>query len=141
RRRVVERRRFGRRVGVDGPRWARLHYAQSGDAMPSHVLAAIRQVAGPRRSEGLSDAAIERFLALDPNLGRALEEAGETHRALRSTMSEVLAGPEDELIAKLQAGYLNFYAADAVNPYVPLAARGPWIVTSHGAVIHDSGGY
>lgn len=109
--------------------------------MPSHVLAAIRQVAGPRRTEGLSDATIERFLSLDPNLGRALEEAGETHRALRSTMSEVLAGPEDELIAKLQAGYLNFYAADAVNPYVPLAARGPWIVTSHGAVIHDSGGY
>src|SRR5690606_37789672 len=75
RRRVVERRRFGRRVGVDGPRWARLHYAQSGDAMPSHVLAAIRQVAGPRRTEGLSDATIERFLSLDPNLGRALEEA------------------------------------------------------------------
>jgi acetylornithine/succinyldiaminopimelate/putrescine aminotransferase len=29
----------------------------------------------------------------------------------------------------------------SVNPYVPLAAAGPWIVTTHGAVIHDSGGY
>jgi acetylornithine/succinyldiaminopimelate/putrescine aminotransferase len=28
-----------------------------------------------------------------------------------------------------------------VNPYVALAARGPWIVTLKGAVIHDSGGY
>src|SRR5690606_16838269 len=30
---------------------------------------------------------------------------------------------------------------DVVNPYVPLAARGPWIVTLKGAVVHDNGGY
>src|SRR5690606_8508677 len=28
-----------------------------------------------------------------------------------------------------------------VNPYVALTARGPWIVTLKGAVVHDSGGY
>jgi acetylornithine/succinyldiaminopimelate/putrescine aminotransferase len=28
-----------------------------------------------------------------------------------------------------------------VNPYVALAARGPWVVTLKGAVLHDSGGY
>jgi len=28
-----------------------------------------------------------------------------------------------------------------VNPYVPAAARGPWVVTLKGAVIHDNGGY
>jgi acetylornithine/succinyldiaminopimelate/putrescine aminotransferase len=28
-----------------------------------------------------------------------------------------------------------------VNPYVALAACGPWVVTLKGAVIHDSGGY
>ena len=28
-----------------------------------------------------------------------------------------------------------------MNPYVALAARGPWIVTLKGAVVHDSGGY
>ena len=28
-----------------------------------------------------------------------------------------------------------------VNPYVALAARGPWIITLKGAVVHDSGGY
>ena len=32
-------------------------------------------------------------------------------------------------------------AAGAVTPFVPLAARGPWVVTLHGAVIHDNGGY
>ena len=29
----------------------------------------------------------------------------------------------------VQAGYVNFYPDDAVNPYVALAARGPWVVT------------
>ena len=37
--------------------------------------------------------------------------------------------------------FVNFYEPHAVNPYVPLGARGPWIVTSPGAVLHDSGGY
>ena len=41
----------------------------------------------------------------------------------------------------MQRGYLNFYPDELVCPYVALAARGPWIVTSAGAVIHDSGGY
>ena len=30
---------------------------------------------------------------------------------------------------------------DAINPYLPAAARGPWIVTLKGAVLHDNGGY
>lgn len=28
-----------------------------------------------------------------------------------------------------------------MNPYIPLAAKGPWIVTSHGGVVYDTGGY
>jgi acetylornithine/succinyldiaminopimelate/putrescine aminotransferase len=49
----------------------------------------------------------------------------------------------DELaqVDTIQAGLVNFYARDAVNPYVSLAARGPWIITTKGAVIHDNGGY
>ena len=46
-----------------------------------------------------------------------------------------------QLITELQDGFVNFYNPATVNPYVALAARGPWIVTSHGAVIHDNGGY
>ena len=41
----------------------------------------------------------------------------------------------------MQAGYVNFYADDAVNPYIALAARGPWVVTLNGAVLYDAGGY
>src|SRR5262249_40898553 len=40
-----------------------------------------------------------------------------------------------------QSDFVNFYDEDAVNPYVALAARGPWVVTLKGAVVHDSGGY
>ena len=36
---------------------------------------------------------------------------------------------------------MNFYSPATINPYVALAARGPWIVTSKGAVVHDNGGY
>jgi len=48
---------------------------------------------------------------------------------------------EQALCRHLQQRILNFYPAAGINPYVPLAAEGPWIVTSHGAVLHDSGGY
>ena len=48
---------------------------------------------------------------------------------------------EDSLIHTLQSDFVNFYSAATVNPYVAISARGPWIITSHGAVIHDNGGY
>ena len=48
---------------------------------------------------------------------------------------------EDSQIREIQSAYVNFYADDAVNPFVALAGRGPWIVTLKGAVVHDSGGY
>src|SRR5690606_16885682 len=44
-------------------------------------------------------------------------------------------------IRVVQAGFVNFYPQDGVNPYVALAARGPWIVTLKGAVLYDTGGY
>jgi acetylornithine/succinyldiaminopimelate/putrescine aminotransferase len=48
---------------------------------------------------------------------------------------------EDAQIHHLQCGLVNFYPDDGVNPYVPAAARGPWVVTLKGAVLHDDGGY
>eukprot|EP00462_Mataza_sp_D1_P002049 CAMPEP_0175105950 /NCGR_PEP_ID=MMETSP0086_2-20121207/10852_1 /TAXON_ID=136419 /ORGANISM="Unknown Unknown, Strain D1" /LENGTH=439 /DNA_ID=CAMNT_0016382079 /DNA_START=216 /DNA_END=1535 /DNA_ORIENTATION=+ len=49
----------------------------------------------------------------------------------------------DELkcISKVQDGILNFYDPDTTNPYIAMSANGPWIVTSHGAVLYDTGGY
>ncbi|NDF34148.1 MAG: lysine 6-aminotransferase, partial [Euryarchaeota archaeon] len=41
----------------------------------------------------------------------------------------------------MQINFVNFYAPATINPYVAVAAKGPWIVTSHGAVVHDNGGY
>ena len=104
-------------------------------------LEELRAYGGERQTVGLEDDRIKAFLAIDPTLVQAIEEALQSHRALRSTHGEVLAGDEQVLVAAIQSDLVNFYAAEAVNPYVALAARGPWLVTSHGAVLHDSGGY
>ncbi len=47
---------------------------------------------------------------------------------------QLLAKDELTLVSDLQKGYVNFYNPDALMPYVPLAAKGPWIVTAHGTV-------
>jgi acetylornithine/succinyldiaminopimelate/putrescine aminotransferase len=105
-------------------------------------LKELRACGGRRRTVGLEDEVIEQFLENDPHLGRAIDEALVAHRSLRETWGdEWLCDDEADLAARLQEHVLNFYAADTVNPYVPIAARGPWIVTSHGAVLHDDGGY
>ena len=36
---------------------------------------------------------------------------------------------------------MNFYDPGSLMPYVAVAARGPWVVSLHGAVTHDNGGY
>ncbi|MCB9663334.1 MAG: aminotransferase class III-fold pyridoxal phosphate-dependent enzyme [Alphaproteobacteria bacterium] len=105
------------------------------------LLHELRAHAGPRTTQGLDDATVARFDDLDPKLGLAVREAVVLQRSLRAEGSPLVALPEDEACAAAQEGFVNFYAPDAVNPYVALAARGPWLVTLHGAVVHDSGGY
>src|SRR6185312_9419853 len=48
---------------------------------------------------------------------------------------------EDAQLHALQSGFVNFYPDDAVCPFVPLAARGAWVVTLKGSVLYDCGGY
>ncbi|HJM13659.1 MAG TPA: aminotransferase class III-fold pyridoxal phosphate-dependent enzyme [Candidatus Thalassarchaeaceae archaeon] len=106
------------------------------------TLEEIRSKTGDARTIGLGDEIIAEFLLSDPSLSRALEEAQANFHSLENDMgSDVLALDEEELTAHLQSDYVNFYSAPTVNPYVAIAARGPWIVTSHGAVLHDNGGY
>ena len=91
---------------------------------------------------GLSDEEIVSFLDADPLLQMAIEEAAIRHEHMAQEFPTMYLGSDEtELIHELQDGFVNFYNPATVNPYVALAARGPWIITSHGAVVHDNGGY
>jgi acetylornithine/succinyldiaminopimelate/putrescine aminotransferase len=104
-------------------------------------LLAIRAAAGPARTRGLADDLVREWDSRDPRLPLAIEAAADARAALDPTLDGFVRMAEKDLCRRLQARMLNFYPAATVNPYVPLAARGPWIVTTHGAVLHDSGGY
>jgi acetylornithine/succinyldiaminopimelate/putrescine aminotransferase len=105
------------------------------------TLREMRDFGGKARTTGLPDATIERFAAHDASLRRAIEEAAVYHKALRADMDAFLRMDEADQIQHLQCGLVNFYPDDGVNPYVPAAAFGPWVVTLKGAVLHDDGGY
>lgn len=105
------------------------------------TLAPLRAHAGTRRTTGLDDATIERFAATHPALVEAVEAAVAEYQRIRSEFAELLDLDEDAQVRAVQAGFINFYPEDAVNPYVALAARGPWLVTLKGAVQYDTGGY
>jgi len=105
-------------------------------------LATIRANSGAQQTTGLKDEVITRFAASDENLIRAISEASKIHKEyLEQLGSELLMMEESKLIGTLQSDFINFYSPATVNPYVAIAARGPWVITSHGAVLHDNGGY
>jgi acetylornithine/succinyldiaminopimelate/putrescine aminotransferase len=104
-------------------------------------LAPLRAHGGKRRTPGLDDATLARFAVPCPELSEAIDAAVAEYHAIRGEFADLLDLDEDAQTHAVQAGYVNFYPDDAVNPYVALAARGPWIVTLKGAVLHDSGGY
>ena len=104
-------------------------------------LRSIRSAAGPAVTRGLSDEVVAAFAARDARLPRAIEAAVAARAGLDEAHGDLFLLPERELCRRLQARILNFYPGPNINPYVPLAASGPWIVTAHGAVLHDSGGY
>ena len=96
---------------------------------------------GARRTTGIDDAILLDFGARHPNLVEAIDAAADEYARVRAEFPELLDLDEDAQARTVQAGYVNFYSSDTVNPYVALVARGPWIVTLKGAVLHDSGGY
>jgi acetylornithine/succinyldiaminopimelate/putrescine aminotransferase len=109
---------------------------------PLSLLAPLRALPGQRRTVGLSDALITEFAVRDPQLIAAINDALSALAQLkRDGFVELLNLDERDQALKLQADFVNFYNEDAVNPYVALGGRGPWIVTSKGAVVHDNGGY
>ena len=109
---------------------------------PLTILHQLRDISGAPETVGLTDEIIAQFCATDTQLVQAINEASATHQALIEEFGmDVMTLPESELIPHLQEDYVNFYAPATVNPYIPIAGRGPWLVTSSGAVLHDNGGY
>ena len=106
-----------------------------------HQLNVLRQQSGAALTEGLSDEVIERFADLDPQLVEAVDRAVGVIECWSSAYPELMTQDEATIKETLQADFVNFYANDAVKPYVALAAKGPWIITVKGRVLHDSGGY
>lgn len=104
-------------------------------------LAAIRAQAGEVRTTGLDDNTVCQFVSRDPELAEAVNAATEEFEALNREFPELMKLGEVEQVAAIEEHLVNFYADDTVNPYVSMAARGPWIVTTKGAVLHDNGGY
>ncbi len=105
------------------------------------ILESLRAAGGTRITQGLDDRTIEAFLARDASLGEAIAAAMAVRRDLDAAGSGWLDLDESAQLTHAQADFLNFYPEDAINHYVPLAARGPWIVTAKGAVVYDCGGY
>ncbi len=98
----------------------------------------MRGASGEAETIGLPDNVILDFSSRDNTLIQAITEASDKQKQLPSND---LMKNESDLVKHLQDDYVNFYAPATVNPYVAIAGRGPWIVTSHGAVLHDNGGY
>ena len=93
------------------------------------------------RTRGLDDNTLLAFAKNDLKLEAAVDAAHARFLTFCEQQPELMALPEKELTIALQEGFTNFYPVNAVNPYVALAASGPWIVTSHGAVVYECGGY
>lgn len=104
-------------------------------------LNAIREKTGERRTKGLDDNTVCQFVSKDPTLLEAVNLATKEFKTLSAEFPELMTLAEPEQVAAIEEHLVNFYADDTVNPYVSMAAYGPWIVTTKGAVVHDSGGY
>ncbi len=102
------------------------------------LLSQMRDASGLRETVGLPDDVILDFSSRDSSLIQAINEASEKQSQFSS---DELMMSESDLVAHLQSDFINFYAPATVNPYVAISGRGPWVVTSHGAVLHDNGGY
>ena len=101
----------------------------------------MRDFGGPAITRGLTDEVVLDFLRERDDLALAIDRAYEAFVGYKKTHADFLALEEGEQIRQAHTGLTNFYAKDAVNPYVAVGAAGPWIITLKGAVVYDVGGY
>ncbi|MFT3805405.1 aminotransferase class III-fold pyridoxal phosphate-dependent enzyme [Arenimonas sp.] len=105
------------------------------------ILKPLRAHGGSVRTVGLDDVTLLRLAERFPELTDAARAAVAQYEAIKGEFADVLELDEQAQIKAVQSGFVNFYDEDAVSPYVALAARGPWVITLKGRVMHDSGGY
>ena len=105
------------------------------------LLEPMRTLPSKKVTTGLPDEVVRSFAETDSALTKAIVSASEKFQELLADFPDI--GDLDELdqVGVIQEGWVNFYAEDTVCPYVSLAANGPWVITTKGAVLHDSGGY
>ncbi len=102
----------------------------------------MRDFGGAALTSGLSDTVIQDFLDEGySELAIAIERGYAHFLELQQTHADFLSLDESEQIEQAHGGLTNFYAEDAINPYLAASAKGPWIVSLKGAVIYDCGGY
>ena len=95
------------------------------------------------QTTGLSDDVIKRFLFKTDggDLSKLMHAIAEAvvafDRLITEFGIEYLRQDEATLVSSVQSDLINFYSPATINPYVAIAARGPWIITSKGAVLHD----
>ena len=89
----------------------------------------------------LSENKLIQFLETDKDLAKVINQAKAAFQILAKENPEILSLSELALNLKLRSGIMNFYPLSSASPYTPLAAQGPWIISTHGGVIYDTGGY
>jgi acetylornithine/succinyldiaminopimelate/putrescine aminotransferase len=105
-------------------------------------LKEMRDYGGSALTRGLRDSVIQDFLDDGyRDLAIAIERGYERFLELQESHADFLSLDESEQINQAHGGLTNFYAEDAINPYVAASAAGPWIVSLKGAVIYECGGY
>jgi acetylornithine/succinyldiaminopimelate/putrescine aminotransferase len=104
-------------------------------------LQEMREHGGSAETRGLTDEIILDFLEDRQDLATAIDRGYDAFLALRESHPDFLALDEREQILLSQELLTNFYRPEGVNPYVAIAAAGPWIITLKGAVVYDCGGY
>lgn len=67
---------------------------------------------------------------------------GDLNDAMRQALPFVLNfhNPKNKQ-TQVQKNILQFYDKHTITPYIPLCAKGPWIITETGAIVYDVGGY
>ncbi len=104
-------------------------------------LQTLKTAQGKVLTSGLNKETISAFIGSDPMLTTAIENAMEQFDFVKKLYPDLIDMDEVDQITYIQKSYINFYAGDAINPYVALAAKGPWVITLKGSVLHDNGGY